>query len=404
MTESSHPPDTLAGLSDDTLLAHAGREPMRHHGIVNPPVYHASTILFPSLAAFKARQGQRYDGVTYGLHGTPTQFALGQAVAALEGGHKALITSSGQSAISVALSTFVAAGDHILVSDNAYGPTRNFCQKVLGRLGVETTFFDPLVGEGIAALMRPTTRLVFLESPGSLTFELQDVPGIAREVRKRGVISILDNTWGTPLFFKPLARGVDVSVHAGTKYIAGHSDVMLGVISVGTEALYRRLKDTQGLFGDCPGPDDCYMALRGLRTLAVRLRQHQQSALRVARWLQERPEVQRVLYPALPDDPGHALWKRDYTGACGLFGVLLRTSDEAAVARMLDGLRLFKIGASWGGYESLIIPAYPAEFRTARPWREPGFLLRLHVGLEAVEDLIDDLALGLARLNGAAAK
>ncbi len=384
---------------DETLLVHAGREPERHHGIVNPPVYHASTILYPSLEAFERRMERRYDGVTYGLHGTPTTFALADAVAALEGGHKTLVVSSGAAATAMPLSAFVRAGDHLLLSDSVYGPTRAFCTRMLGKVGVQTEFYDPRIGAGIERLFRPNTRVLYLESPGSLTFEMQDIPAMAAAARRRGVLTMLDNTWATPLFFKAL-KHVDISLHAGTKYLSGHSDVMLGVITVRTEEHFRQIKDTIGLYGDCPGPDDCYLALRGLRTLAVRLRHHERSALQVARWLQDRPEVARVLYPALPEDPGHALWKRDLTGACGLFGLLLRTSDKRAVARMVDGLRLFKIGASWGGFESLVIPANPAEMRTATAWREPGFLLRLHVGLEDVSDLIQDLADGLKRLNG----
>jgi len=395
-----------AGLRDETLLAHLGNDPHRHHGIVNPPVYHASTILYPTLDAYKRRYdgARRYTDVTYGMHGTPTTFALADAVAAVEGGHKTVIVSSGLAAITMALCAFVKAGDHVLAADTVYGPTRNFCQKALLPFGVETTFYDPALGAEIERLFRPNTRVLFLESPGSLTFEVQDVPALARAARARGIATILDNTWGTPLYFKPFAHGVDVSVQAGTKYISGHSDVMLGAITARSEELYRRVKDTVGLYGDCPGPDDCYLALRGLRTMAVRLARHQASALRVARWLHDRPEVRRVLYPALPEDAGHALWKRDFAGACGLFGVLLRTEDEAAVARLVDGLRLFQLGASWGGYESLIIPAFPNEQRTARRWSEPGYLLRLHVGLEDPDDLIEDLRQGFERLNGGASK
>jgi cysteine-S-conjugate beta-lyase len=280
---------------------------------------------------------------------------------------------------------------------------------VLARYGVETTYYDPLVGAGIEKLFRPNTRVVFLESPGSLTFEVQDVPAITKVARARGAITILDNTWGTPLYFKPFEHGVDVSVQAGTKYISGHSDVMLGTITVNTEDHFRQVKDTVGHYGDCPGPDDCYLALRGMRTMAVRLKRHEATALRVARWLQDRPEVKRVLYPALAEDPGHALWARDFKGACGLFGVVLHTPDEAAAGRMIDALKLFQIGASWGGYESLVIPVWPmgteqggarsGQLRTASPWTEPGFLLRLHVGLEDPDDLIADLRGGFEKMN-----
>jgi len=394
-------PAAASDLRDETLLAHVGNDPQRHFGIVNPPVYHASTVLYPTLAAFKRRFEQRYTGVTYGIHGTPTTFALADAVAAVEGGYKAVVVSSGLAAIRTALCAFVKSGDHVLAADTVYGPTRHFCEKALLPLGIDTTYYDPALGEGIESLFRPNTRVLFLESPGSLTFEVQDVPALARAARAREIVTILDNTWGTPLYFKPFEHGVDVSVQAGTKYIAGHSDVMLGVITVNTEEHFRRIKDTVALYGDCPGPDDCYLALRGLRTMAVRLARHHASALQVARWLHDRPEVRRVLYPALPSDAGHALWRRDFKGACGLFGVLLRAEDEGAIARMVDPLRLFKLGASWGGYESLIIPAFPNETRTVRRWSEPGYLLRLHVGLEHPGDLIEDLRLGFDRLNGA---
>lgn len=400
-------------LQDETLLGHLGNDPHRHHGIVNPPVYHASTILYPDYRSFKHRydNDRRYTSVTYGLNGTPTTFALADSVAAVEGGHKSVVVSSGLAAITMPLSAFTQAGDHILVVDTAYGPTRNFCDKILKRYGVETTYYNPLAGAGIDKLFRPNTKVVFMESPGSLTFEVQDVPAIVQAAKARGIVTILDNTWGTPLYFKAFEHGVDVSVHAGTKYISGHSDVMLGVITVDTEENFRRVKDTVSQFGDCPGPDDCYLALRGMRTMAVRLKAHETGALRVARWLQDRPEVKRVLYPALPEDPGHVLWKRDFKGACGLFGVVLKTEDEAAAARFIDGMKLFQIGASWGGYESLVIPAYPNSveqggaksqaLRTATQWTEPGFLLRLHVGLEHPDDLIADLRRAFERMNHA---
>jgi cystathionine beta-lyase len=388
-------------MKDETTLVHAGRDYIRDVEMVNPPVYHASTIIYPSLEAFKNRIQHRYSGITYGLQGNPTRFALADAVAELEGGHKSIVVSSGLGAITFAILPFVKAGDHLLAADTVYEPTRNFCTKVLGKFGVETTFYDPRVGGGIAALLRPNTRMIVLETPGSLTFEMQDIPAIAAVARQRGVLTLLDNTWATPLYFRAFDHGVDISSQAGTKYISGHSDLVLGVITVKTEEHFRAIKDATTQIGDNPGPDDCYLALRGLRTMAVRLERHQQSALTVARWLSERPEVSRVLYPALPGDPGHALWKRDFRGASGLFGVILRTGNECAIARMVDGFRLFKIGASWGGFESLVVPAYPAGVRTAVPWQEPGFLLRLHIGLEHPDDLLADLAAGFDRLNAA---
>ena len=297
------------------------------------------------------------------------------------------------------LAAFLRRDDHLLVADTVYGPTRVFCTEVLARYGVEVTFYDPLVGAGIAGLIRPGTRIVYLESPGSQTFEVQDVPAIAAAARAHGALVVLDNTWATPLHFRAFEHGVDVEIQALTKFVGGHSDLLLGAVTTRTEDLYRIARDGASTFGDCPAPDVCYEALRGLRTLAVRLRHHEASALRVAEWLARRPEVARVLHPALPEDPGHAIWKRDFRGSSSLFGVLLRTGSERAVSAMVDGLRLFKIGASFGGFESLIVPVRPE--RTARPWREPGFLLRLHVGLETVEDLIADLEAGFVRLETA---
>jgi cysteine-S-conjugate beta-lyase len=383
----------------ETRLVHAGRDPDRHEGIVNPPLYRASTILYPTMAAYDKRQERVYTSFGYGIHGTPTTIALAEALAELSGGARTLLLSSGLSAVTQALTAFLRKDDHLLIADTVYGPTRVFCADVLRRYGVEVTFYDPLVGSGIPGLMRPSTRVVYLESPGSQTFEVQDVPAIAAAARARGAIVLLDNTWATPLHFRSFEHGVDVEIQALTKFVAGHSDLLLGAVTMRTEELYRVARDGASTFGDCPAPDVCYEALRGLRTLAVRLRHHEASASRVAEWLGRRPEVARVLHPALPQDPGHAIWKRDFHGASSLFGVLLRTSSERAVATMVDGFRLFKIGASFGGFESLVVPARPV--RTARPWREPGFLLRLHVGLEAVEDLIADLDAGLSRLGAA---
>lgn len=388
-------------MKDDTRLVHAGKDPEHHYGIVNMPVYRASTVLSPTLAAFKHRADgdRKYRGVRYGAYGTPTTFALADAVAGLEGGAGAVATASGLSAVTMALTAFVQEGDHILAADSVYSPTRDFCDALLGRFGVETTYYDPLIGGDIARLIRPETRLVFCESPGSQTFEVQDIPAIAAAAHEQGVLVLLDNTWATPLFFKPFDHGVDVSIQAGTKYISGHSDLVIGIITARTEDLFRRIKDTTFLFGDIPGPDDCYLALRGLRSMGARLRQHQESAMAVTRWLAARPEIRRVMFPALPGDPGHDLWQRDFTGASSLFGVILETGDEAAVARMVDGYRYFKIGASWGGYESLVLPASPKRVRTAVPWTEPGYVLRYHVGLEDPDDLIADLADGFKRLR-----
>jgi cysteine-S-conjugate beta-lyase len=390
-------------MKDDTLIVHTAREPERHYGVVNPPVYHASTILYPTLEAYRQRSAGdlRYRAVRYGASGTPTTFALAEAVAALEGGAGTAVTSSGLAAVTLALTAFVGQGEHILMVDAVYGPTREFCNTVLKRFGVDTTYYDPLIGGKIAALIQDNTRLVFTESPGSLTFEMQDIPAIAAAAHRRDVVVLMDNTWGTPLFFKPFTHGVDVSIQAATKYIAGHSDLVVGTITARSEDLFRRVKDTTLVFGDIASPDDCYLTLRGLRSMGARLQRQQASGLQVAQWLQKRPEVKRVLYPPLPEDPGHALWQRDFTGSCSLFGVVFHTTSETAVARMVDGYRYFKIGSSWGGYESLVVPAYPATLRTVVPWTETGFVLRYHVGLEDPEDLIADLEEGFQRLQHA---
>ena len=391
-------------LAADTLVTRLGRDPARHSRAVNPPVYHASTLVFDSVAEFEAAAASKFDkgALFYGRYGMPTTFALERAVAELEGGYGALAMSSGLAAITCALLTFLRAGDHILVTDTAYQPTRHVCDELLGRFGVETRYFDPLIGAGIAELNRPNTRLVYLESPGSVTFEVHDVPAIAAAAHdaghEAGLVVLFDNTWASPLYFKPFAHGVDVSIQAATKYIVGHADAMLGMI-VSREEHYEALRRTAFHLGHAAAPDDVYLALRGLRTLALRMARHHRSALEVATWLQGRPEVARVLYPALPGDPGHGLWRRDFTGASGLFGVALAPRPKEAVTAMLDGLELFSIGVSWGGFESLVRPTSLAGIRTATDWNPPGPLLRFHIGLEDPSDLIADLEAGFARLN-----
>ncbi len=383
---------------DETKLVIGGRDPHANFGIVNPPVYHASTVLAPTLAKWRNRDFM--NDIVYGRIGTPTQRALEEAVALVEGGDRAIATASGLGAITVALSSFTKAGDHVLMADSAYFPARNYCNNVLAKYGVETTYYDPLIGGGIAGLIRDNTTVVYTETPGSLTFEMQDIPAIAEAAHARGVVVLHDNTWGTPLFFKSFEKGIDVSIHAATKYIVGHSDAMLGVL-VTTNEHFETLFRGFRLSGQHAAPDDCYLALRGLRTMAVRLNQHQESALTLARWMEARPEVVQVLYPALESDPGHELWKRDFLGANGLFAIILdRHYDDTALGAMLDNMELFAMGASWGGYESLILPGAPP--RTATIWDPPGTLLRLHVGLEHCDDLIADLDAGFARLKAAA--
>jgi cysteine-S-conjugate beta-lyase len=384
----------------DTLLAHAGRKPQENHGAVNPPVYHASTILFPTLEALEAADRKRFETVTYGRHGTPTTFALEDAIAEIEGGQRAIAFPSGAAACMAPLLAFVKAGDHVLMTDSVYGPVRNFCNNFLARYGVATTYYDPLIGGDIAGLIQSNTRVVYLESPGSLTFEVQDVPALVGAAKARGIATLCDNTWAAPLFFKPLALGVDVEIIAATKYIVGHSDAMMGLAVCAKES-FLPVRQTAALLGNHAAPDDCYLALRGLRTAALRLRRHEEQGMALAHWLAKRPEVARVLHPAFPDSPGHALWRRDFTGASGLFSIVLRGEvPKPALATMLDGMELFGMGYSWGGFESLLVPVHPERLRTARPWRD-GTVLRLHAGLEDIDDLMADLEAGFARLRAA---
>jgi cysteine-S-conjugate beta-lyase len=381
-----------------TAVTHLGRTPGKHLGAVNTPVYRASTIIFDRAADLDAVLRGEYPGIAYGLHGLPTVTDLQDAFAALEGGHAALAVPSGLAAITLALLAVVSQGDHVLVTDAVYGPTRRFCENQLRRFGVDVSYYDPLLGADIAREMRRNTRVVFVESPGSLTFEVQDVPAIAAVAHAHGALVIMDNTWATPLGFPAFARGVDISVHAGTKYLGGHADVLNGII-VANEATFPRLHRLWTDMGVAASPDDCFLALRGLRTLALRLERHAMSALAVARWLAEREEVTEVVFPALPGSRGHELWLRDFTGACGLFGVSLRRTSKASLDAMLDGMRLFKMGFSWGGFESLILPARVETSRQSANVHAGGPYLRLHVGLENVDDLIADLVAGFDRLR-----
>ncbi|MCP5117886.1 MAG: cystathionine beta-lyase [bacterium] len=394
-------------MKQDTRIAHSGSHPENQHGLVNPPVYRGSTVVFPTLDAYEHSRGQRYDTVVYGRAGTPTTMAFEEAVAALNGGHRSIAVSSGLAAITATLMAFLSAGDHILVTDSVYGPNRSFCDKVLARFGVTVTYYDPLCGGAIAEAVRPETKVVFAESPGSHTFDVQDIPAMAGAIRNlRGSadapVLILDNTWATGLGFPGFEHGADIIIEAATKYLVGHSDAMLGVITVRNEEHFIKIKRSAEGLGNCPGSEESYLGLRGLRTLAVRLRQHEKNALEVARWLQQQPRVARVMYPPLAEDPGHALWKRDFTGASGLLGIVLdQNHPREAIAAFIDGLRYFGLGASWGGYESLILPFQPPTGRTATTWAEASPTLRLHIGLEDPNDLIADLAAAFDRLDKA---
>jgi cystathionine beta-lyase len=385
-------------MKPETRLIQAGRTPQAAYGAVNPPLYRASTMLHPTLESWEEACRPGFAGYRYGLQATPTSRAFETAMAELYGVDQCVAVGSGLAAITAAILALTKAGDHILVTDSAYEPARSFCDRLLAGFGVETEYYDPRIGAGIARLLRPQTTLVVTESPGSLTFEMQDIPAIVTAARARGVKVVIDNTWATALHYNPFRHGVDVVIEATTKYVAGHSDVLMGVI-LGRGNLGRQLRATAKMLGLCCGADDLYLAQRGLRSMALRLRRSGASGLTLAEWLAGRPEVARILHPARPGDPGHALWQRDFSGSCGLFAMLLHPVPRPALSAFFNGLRLFGIGASWGGYESLIVPAKPA--RSAVPWTESGPLIRLYAGLEDPDDLIADLADGFARMAAA---
>lgn len=392
-------------MKDATRAVITGREPREQSGIVNRPIYKASTVVFETLDDIRAsRTVPPGDGMTYGIHGTPGTFGFEEAVAALEGGFRTRLCNSGLQACTMPLLCYLKAGDHLLMVDSVYGPTRAFCNGLLKRLGVETEYYDPLIGGNIRELMRPNTKVVFTESPGSWTFEVQDIPAIAEEAHKAGAIVMIDNTWASPLYFKPFEHGVDVSIQAATKYIGGHSDLLMGTVTT-TEAAYPELRRGWAELGLCGSPDDTFLAARGIRTIEVRLERHWKNGLRVAEWLAEQPQVAEVIHPALPGDPGHQLWSRDFLGASSLFGFTLKEaySNDDCLRALLDRSAYFAMGFSWGGFESLLIPINPEQVRSATVWPKPGRpkgqSLRIHVGLEDPADLIDDLAEGFALMR-----
>ena len=385
-------------LKPETRLVTAGRDSKAQHGFVNPAVYHASTVLYPT-AEDQVAHRSRYQ---YGRRGTPTSEALEQALAALEGDGCAgvALLPSGLAAISTALFSIAGAGDHLLVTDSVYRPTRNFCDGVFKRMGIETTYYDPLIGGDIVKLFKPNTRAVFVEAPGSQSFEMQDIPAIAKIAHDKGAVVLMDNTWATPLYYRAFEKGIDLSIQAGTKYIGGHSDIMFGCVSANAKTL-PALKTVVQTMGLCVGPDDMYLALRGLRTLGVRLARHNVSGLRIARWLESRPEVLRVLHPTLESDPGYKIWRRDFTGACGLFSIVLKPAAEKSVHAFMNALALFGMGFSWGGFESLVILFDCSEYRTATKWAPGGPTLRFHICLEDPDDLLADLGRGFAAMAAA---
>ena len=388
--------------ADATRAITNGRTSAEHYGAVNTPVYHASTILHPDVESFETRHDPTTNRrkVIYGLLGTPTSFDLEEVLADLEGGHDAVLVPSGLAAISVALLSFLKPGDRALIADTVYPPTRSFCDEHLARMNIAVDYYDPHLGAGIETLIKSNTRVIFLESPGSFTFEIQDIPAITKVARDRGVTTILDNTWSTPLFFKSFSHGVDVSVHAATKYLSGHSDVVMGAI-ICAEHAWSPVRRTHRHLGQCVGPDDTYVTLRSIRNLSTRLNAHHKQGLALAEWLNGREEVVEVLHPGLPGHPDHAIWKRDFLGASGLFSIVLHSKSREAVLDMVNGMEFFSIGARWGGVESLMIPVYPEQYRSATHWDPLKFTLRIHAGLEDFDDLIEDLKAGFERLNRA---
>jgi cystathionine beta-lyase len=391
-------------MKKETLVTTVGRAPEKNFGVVNPPLYYTSTILFPTVAEFEASEksvaGDGQHPLIYGRSGTPATRSLEAALAELDGADEAIITSSGLAAIVVALNSVLSSGDHMLAPDNIYGSMRKYCDQELKRYGVEVTYYDPMIGKDIASLLKPNTKLVYCESPGSLTFEVQDIPTIAKIAHEHGALVAADNTWATPIYLRAADLGVDITIHSCTKYIGGHSDLVMGLVTCSRE-LYPALRRVYRNLGCTLGANETYLAGRGLRTLTTRLKQHQESGLKLAQWFKERPEVTQVLHPALPECPGHAFWKRDFKGATGLFSVALKPYSKTAVSTMLDHMQLFGMGFSWGGYESLMIPFKP--YRTNSPsLTHDGLYLRVHAGLEHTDDLIADLEAGFERLNKAA--
>jgi len=386
--------DPLETAGVNTRLAHIGYSPSEFHGFVNPPVVHASTVLFPNARAMETRD-QKY---TYGTRGTPTTDALCEAIDALEGSAGTILVPSGLAAVTVPFLAFLSSGDHALIVDSVYTPTRHFCDTMLTRLGVEVEYYDPLIGAGIEKLIRPNTRLVHTEAPGSNTFEMQDIAAISAAAHRHGCVVSMDNTWATPIYFRPLDHGVDISIHAATKYPAGHSDILMGTVSANA-AHWERLHEATITLGICGAPDDAYQLLRGLRTMGVRLERHQQSALGVAEWLEGREEVAKVLHPALPSFPGHDLWKRDFKGSSGIFSFVLAVDEQAKFKAkahaFLDALKIFGLGWSWGGYESLAVHVYLADRRICKAPGE-GPVIRLQIGLEDVADIKADIERGFA--------
>lgn len=382
-------------LGKNTKLMHAGKAPDEYYGIVNAPVSRSSTILYPSLDAYEDPD-HKY---RYGRYGTPITRHFESAMAELEGGFNSVVASSGLTAITTALWSFLQAGDHLLIVDSVYPPARDYCNNILSRYGVEVEYYDPLIGAGIKELIRENTAVIYMESPGSATFEIQDIPAIVNAAREKNIITMCDNSWSSGILFNPIEHGVDLCILSCSKYISGHSDIMLGAVVAASEETYKPLRQGAKDLGICAGPDDVYLALRGLRTLPMRMKQNGESAMRVVEGIIGQKAIERIYFPALPDDPNHALWKRDFSGTNGIFSILLKPSTKQAVRACVESLELFPIGSSWGGYESLLQPQYPKNQRSAVPWEEKGMLLRFQVGLEDPQDLIADLKQALDKFE-----
>ena len=378
-------------IKKDTKIILSGRKPFDNYGIVNPPIYRTSTVLFKNIKELGKAISNRFNQTYYGRYGTPTTFYLEEGIAEIENAYRTIATSSGMSSISITLLSFLSKDEHCLISDCTYYPTKKFAMKILSKFGVKVDFYDPTNINSLKKRINKKTKLIFMESPSSLTFEIEDMNEIIKIAKKKKIITAIDNSWATPFYFSPIKCGIDISILAATKYISGHADTMLGLITVKNEKLFLKIKDTAVSLGDCPGPEECYLSLRGLRTLATRLEKHRSSALKIARLLQNNNKVSKVLHPALPKNNYYELWSKYFTGSTGLFSFILKEQSKNKVYKMIDNLKLFKLGFSWGGYESLILPVFPKNERKIAKWKEKGILLRLHVGLENVDDLINDL-------------
>ena len=378
-------------IKKDTKIILSGRKPFDNYGIVNPPIYRTSTVLFKNIKELGKAISNRFNQTYYGRYGTPTTFYLEEGIAEIENAYRTIATSSGMSSISITLLSFLSKDEHCLISDCTYYPTKKFAMKILSKFGVKVDFYDPTNINSLKKRINKKTKLIFMESPSSLTFEIEDMNEIIKIAKKKKIITAIDNSWATPFYFSPIKCGIDISILAATKYISGHADTMLGRITEKNEKLFLKIKDTAVSLGDCPGPEECYLSLRGLRTLATRLEKHRSSALKIARLLQNNNKVSKVLHPALPKNNYYELWSKYFTGSTGLFSFILKEQSKNKVYKMIDNLKLFKLGFSWGGYESLILPVFPKNERKIAKWKEKGILLRLHVGLENVDDLINDL-------------